>query len=87
MKGDTYKKLKKYEGAMQCAATCGYIRLSMTQVSEFADLYEQTFWKALTRQQRTCGHCLQKAAVALWNEYQRYKNSPWGKKIDNADQE
>lgn len=90
MKGETYKALKKFEGAMQVAKTCGYIRLTSTQVMELAQLYNEAFGKELTRSQKTCGHCLQRVAVALYDEYLKYKNSPRGRKIDkeeNANQE
>lgn len=89
MKGETYKKLKEYEHAMEVAATCGYVRMTAAQVAGFAELYKEVFGKELTRSQRSCGHCLQKAAAAVWGEYQKYKISPHGKKIDkqNADQE
>lgn len=90
MKGETYKKLKELEKPMEIAATCGYIRITAPQVALLAECYEEAFGRALTRSQRTCSHCLKKAAVELYNDYLKYKNSPRGKKIDkeeNADTE
>lgn len=90
MKGETYKKLKEYEGIMQVAANCGYVRMTRPQTEEFSALYEEVYGKPMTRQQKTCGRCLQKAVVGVWTEYQKYKSSPWGKKIDgveNADKQ
>lgn len=85
MKGDTYDKLKKYEGIMDCAEKCGYVRITASQLKEVGDCYEETFGTPLTRQQKTCGNCIRKAVVALYAEYKKYKNSPWGKRKDNAD--
>lgn len=90
MKGETYKKLKELEKQMNIAATCGYIRITAPQVALLAECYEEAFGRALTRSQKTCGHCLKKAAVELYNDYLKYKNSPRGKKIDkeeNAEEE
>lgn len=85
MKGETYKKLKELEKPMEIAATCGYIRITAPQVALLAECYEEAFGRALTRSQRTCSHCLKKAAVELYNDYLKYKNSPRGKKIDKED--
>lgn len=90
MKGETYKKLKELEKPMEIAAKCGYIRITAPQVALLAECYEEAFGRALTRSQRTCSHCLKKAAVELYNDYLKYKNSPRGKKIDkeeNAEEE
>ena len=90
MKAETYKKLKELEKPMVIAATCGYIRMTAPQVALLAECYEEAFGKALTRSQKTCGHCLKKAAVDLYNDFIKYEKSPSGKHIDkeeNADTE
>ena len=87
MTGEVYDKLKPYEGVMDCAEKCGYVRLNARQADELSVLYGETFGKPFTRQQRTCGTCLRKAVVQLYQEYKKYKNSPWGKRKENADQD
>lgn len=83
MKAETYRKVKDIEKQLRIAAECGYIRVTATQAALLAECYEEAFGRALTRSQRTCGNCLKKAAVELYNDYLKYKSSPHGKKIDN----
>lgn len=86
MKTEVYKKLKKYEGQLNSALRCGYARLTSPQLNEISDILNEHRGTALTRQERSCSHCLLQTLKRLGEEFYKFKDSPWGKKADNEEE-
>ena len=82
MKTDTYKKCKRIEEKLDYAHQFGYVTMLTDEKEIFFEAYKETFDQELSRSQKSCPRCMIQAVRRLWTEFDRFRNSPAGKKID-----
>ena len=85
MTSEVYKKLKKFEGQLNSALHYNFARMRPGEVEEVSEALREHRGTPLTKQERTCSHCFLTAMKKLAADYFKFKDSPWGKKIDKGE--
>ena len=85
MKVEQYKQLKQFEHSMDSARRVGYARMNFRELDTFGKIYEELYGAELTRQQKSCPRCVLKAIKRVAEDYFKFKDSPWGRRVDKAE--
>lgn len=87
MTTEVYKKLKQYETKFQTAVYSNFVRFTSTELNAFNEILKEHDGKGLTNSQRTCPRCLLNAIKTVAAEYYKFKDSPWGKRIEKQEKD
>lgn len=87
MRTEIYLKFKPFEGNFNTAVKSNFVRFSKKELDAFDEVLKAHRGTPLTRQQRSCPHCLLTVIKGVAEEYFKFKNSPAGKKADKVQTE
>lgn len=82
MTTEVYKKFKEYETKFQTAVHSNFVRFTTRELDAFNAVLKEHDGKGLTNSQRHCPHCLLTAIKKVAAEFYKFKDSPWGKKVE-----
>lgn len=81
MTKDNYLALKEFENKLMSARNSGYARFSAPELEKFSKVLAEHRGTPLSRQERTCPHCLLTTLKKVAEEYLKYQESPRGKQL------
>lgn len=84
MTTEQYKKLRKYAGKFE-ETRHGFVRVTRTEMDEFSSIYWEIYGKEVTRNQRTCPHCVLKLFKQVAGDFWNFEKSPAYKKLVKAE--
>ena len=82
MTGEVYRKFRQYEQKFVTATRSNFVRFTTRELDAFNEVLKEHKGEGLSRSQRSCPHCLLTEIKRVAQEYFKYKDSPWGKKIE-----
>ena len=82
MKKEVYQKFREYEQKFNTALYSNFVRFTTRELNAFNEIVKEHRGQGLTPSQRTCPHCLLTEIKKIATEYFKYKESPWGKKLE-----
>lgn len=82
MTGEVYRKLRVYEPKFNTAIRSNFVRFTTRELDAFNEVLVEHNGQGLSRSQRSCPHCLLTEIKKVAAEYFKYKDSPWGRKIE-----
>lgn len=90
MTKENYLALKEFENKLTSAKNSGFARFSAPELEKFSQILAKHRGTPLSRQERTCSHCLLTTLKRVADEYQKYEESPRGKallkELENANE-
>ena len=81
MTKDNYLAFKEFEGKLNSAYNSGFARFSAPELEQFSKVLEAHRGTPLSRQERSCPHCLLKTLKQVAEDFYKYEQSPRGKAV------
>lgn len=81
MTKENYLAFKEFEQKLGSALHSGFARFSAPELEKFSQILSQHRGTPLSRQERTCPHCLLTTLKKVAEEYYKYEQSPRGKAL------
>lgn len=81
MNRENYLAFKEYEKKLQSALHSGFARFTAQELEAFSQVLSNHRGTPLSRQERSCPHCLLTTLKKVAEEYYRYQDSPRGKQL------
>lgn len=82
-----YIAFKPFERQLNSAKHTNYARFEHNEFLAFGEAVKGWRGTELTKNEKSCRHCLLTLCKKVADEYFKYKDSPWGKRIDNEGNE
>lgn len=91
MTTENYLAFKEFENKLASAKNSGFARFSAPELERFSQILSKHRGTPLSRQERTCPHCLLVTLKKVAEEFYKFQDSPRGKTIikglENAKEE
>lgn len=81
MTTENYLAFKQYEQKLQSALHSNYARFTAKELEAFSQVLSNHRGTPLSRQERSCPHCLLAALKKVAEEYFKFEQSPRGKAL------
>lgn len=81
MTKDNYLAFREFEPKFNSALHSGFARFSAPELEKFSQILSSHRGAPLSRQERTCPHCLLVTLKKVADEYYKYEQSPRGKAL------
>ena len=81
MTKENYLALKEYEQKLSSAYNSGYARFTAQELEAFSQVLSNHRGTPLSRQERSCPHCLLVTLKKVAEEFYKYQDSPRGKAV------
>ena len=81
MTKENYLAFKEFENKLASAKNSGFARFSAPELEKFSSILANHRGTPLSRQERTCPHCLLTTLKKVAEEFYKYQDSPRGKAL------
>ena len=81
MTKENYLAFKEYEAKLSSAYNSGFARFTAQELEAFSQVLSNHRGTPLSRQERSCPHCLLVTLKKVAEEYYKYEQSPRGKQL------